>query len=69
MILAQHRQGTDVYGPVSPSASAIASHRGDVTTVRAAAYVRLQVEKRVEKMRSHVASHRTAGTVSLPGAT
>lgn len=44
----------------------IAPHRGDVTTVHAAAFVRLQETKRIEKLQAHVPSHRTAGTVPVP---
>lgn len=66
MILAKHTRGTDAYGPVLPASAAIAPHRGDVTTTRAAAYVKVQAAKRVEKLQTHVASHRTAGTVLLP---
>ena len=50
----------------SDSHSAIAAHRGDVTTMQAASYVRLQETKRAEKLQSHAPSHRTAGTTSLP---
>ena len=62
--------------PISPSGLAIqrtpesqcgmAPHRGDVTTVRAASYVRLQETKRIEKLQAHAPSHRTAGTASVP---
>ena len=45
---------------------AIAPHRGDVTTVEAANYVRLQTTKRIEKLQAHAPSHRTAGTASIP---
>ena len=44
----------------------MAPHRGDVTTVQAAAYVRLQGTKRIEKLQAHAPSHRTAGTASVP---
>jgi hypothetical protein len=49
--------------PISPNGStthkaaeshcAVATHRGDVTTVQAAAYVRLQETKRIEKLQAH----------------
>ena len=45
---------------------AIAPHRGDVTTVQAANYVRLQEAKRIEKLQAHAPSHRTAGTAAVP---
>ncbi len=48
------------------TACAIAPDRGDVTTVRAAGYVKVQSDKRVEKLQSHAPSHRTAGTADLP---
>ena len=44
----------------------MAPHRGDVTTVQAAAHVRLQHTKRIEKLQAHAPSHRTAGTASVP---
>ena len=44
----------------------IAQHRGDVTTVQAASYVRLQQRKRIEKLQAHAPSHRTAGTAPVP---
>lgn len=52
--------------PSSESACAITPDRGDVTTVRAAGYVKVQRDKRLEKLRSHGPSHRTAGTADLP---
>ena len=45
---------------------AITPNRGDVTTVRAASDVKLQTDKRAEKLQSHAPSHRTAGTADLP---
>ena len=45
--------------------SAIAEHRGDVTTVQAANYVRLQKTKRIDQIQSHAPSYRTARTTSL----
>ena len=48
------------------SGCAITPDRGDVTTVRAAGYVKLQKDKRAEKLQSHAPSHRTAGTADLP---
>ena len=67
MILARHREGDDVYGSVSvaTSASAVAAHRGDVTTVMAAAAVRLRAEKRDAEARSRFPSQ---GTVRPPAA-
>ena len=54
-------------GPVpSDSHSAVAAHRGDVTTVQAVNYVGLEETKRVEKIQSHSPSHRTAGTTAVP---
>ena len=44
----------------------IAPHRGDVTTVEAASYVRLQQTKRIEKLQAHAPSHRTSGTAPVP---
>lgn len=44
----------------------MAPHRGDVTTVWAAASVRLQQLKRIEKLQAHASSHRTAGTAAVP---
>ncbi len=51
---------------VSSSQSAIAPHRGDVTTVQAAAYVRLKATKRIEKLQTHAPSHPTVGTTPMP---
>ncbi len=48
------------------TACAISPDRGDVTTVRAADYVKLQDDKRAENLQSHSPSHRTAGTADLP---
>ena len=50
----------------SESRCGMAPRRGDVTTVRAAGYVRLQAAKRIEKLQSHAPSHRTAGTATVP---
>ena len=50
----------------SESQCGMAAHRGDVTTVQAASYVRLQQTKRIEKLQAHAPSHRTAGTASVP---
>ncbi len=62
-----HAFHTRPFGPACPdSHSAVAAHRGDVTTLQAARFVRLQETKRVEKLQSHAPSHRTAGTAPLP---
>ena len=52
--------------PSPKTECAITPDRGDVTTVRAAGYVKLQADKRREKLQSHAPSHRTAGTADLP---
>ena len=50
----------------SKSRGGMAPHRGDVTTVQAASYVRLQQTKYIEKLQAHAPSHRTAGTAPVP---
>ena len=65
---APSRHSADANGtaPSPKTECAITRDRGDVTTVRAAGYVKLQKDKRVEKLQSHAPSHRTAGTADLP---
>lgn len=52
--------------PSSKTTCAVAPDRGDVTTVQAANYVKLEETKRVEKLQSHAPSQRTTGTADLP---
>ena len=57
---------TNGTAPSRKTECAITPERGDVVTVRAADYVKLQKDKRAEKLQSHAPSHRTAGTANLP---
>lgn len=53
-------------GRTSENRCGMAPHRGDVTTVWAAASIRLQETKRAEDVQSQALSHRPAGTAVIP---